>query len=43
MKRPLYGQGDAGLVWYRTIRSQLTVEQGYNASDADPSYFWKRY
>ena len=22
----LYGQGDAGLVWYRTIRSQLTLQ-----------------
>ena len=39
---PLYGQGDAGLIWFRTMRKQLTVEQSFNQSDADPSYFWKR-
>ena len=38
----LYGQGDAGLIWFRTIREQLTSRQGYNQSDADPSFFWKR-
>ena len=38
----LYGQGDAGLIWFRTIRKQLTKEQSFNQSDADPSYFWKR-
>ena len=42
MHVPLYGQGDAGLIWFRTIREQLTVKQGFNQSDADPSYFWKR-
>jgi len=31
--------GDAGLIWFRTIREQLTVKQGFNQSDADPSYF----
>ena len=42
MRVPLYGQGDAGLVWFRTIRKQLTATQGFNQSDADPSYFYKR-
>ena len=42
MKTPLYGQGDAGLVWFRTIKNQLTNEQSFNQSDSDPSYFWKR-
>ena len=42
MHVPLYGQGDAGLIWFRTIREQLTSRQGYNQSDADPSFFWKR-
>ena len=42
MHVPLYGQGDAGLVWFRTIRKQLMEKQGFNQSDADPSYFWKR-
>ena len=34
--------GDAGLVWFRTIKNQLTREQSFNQSDSDPSYFWKR-
>ena len=42
MMTPLYGQGDAGLVWFRTIKNQLTREQSFNQSDSDPSYFWKR-
>ena len=42
MKTPLYGQGDAGLVWFRTIKNQLTGVQSFNQSDSDPSYFWKR-
>ena len=42
MKTPLYGQGDAGLVWFRTIKNQLTNVQSFNQSDSDPSYFWKR-
>ena len=42
MNVPLYGQGDAGLVWFRTIREQLVEKQSFNQSDADPSYFWKR-
>ena len=35
--------GDAGLIWFRTIREQLTVKQSFNQSDADPSYFWDRH
>ena len=42
MRVPLYGQGDAGLVWFRTIRKQLKNVQAFNQSDADPSFFWKR-
>ena len=42
MRVPSYGQGDAGLIWFRTIRKQLMEEQSFNQSDADPSYFWKR-
>ena len=29
MRVPLYGQGDAGLIWFRTIRKQLTGEQSF--------------
>ena len=42
MRVPLYGQGDADLIWFRTIRHQLMKKQGFNQSDADPSFFWKR-
>ena len=35
MMTPLYGQGDAGLVWFRTIKNQLTREQSFNQSDSD--------
>ena len=42
MRVPLYGQGDAGLVWFRTIRAHLTEEQRFCQSDADPSFFFKR-
>ena len=37
----VYGQGDAGLVWFRTIKNRLTNVQSFNQSDSDPSYFWK--
>ena len=43
MNVPLYGQGDAGLIWYRTLRTQLVQNQNFNGSECDPSYFWKRY
>ena len=44
MRVPLYGQGDAGLIWFRTMRDQLTARQQFHhQSDADPSYFWKRF
>ena len=43
MKAPLYGQGDAGLVWFKTLRKQLVEHQKFNGSEWDPSYFWKRY
>ena len=42
MRVPLYGQGDAGLVWFQTIKAQLTDKQRFRQSDADPSYFYKR-
>ena len=42
MRVPLYGQGDAGLIWFRTIRAHLPEEQRFIQSDADPSFFFKR-
>jgi hypothetical protein len=43
MKVPLYGQEDAGLIWYRTIVTQLVKEQDFTQSEADPCYFFKVY
>jgi len=43
MARPLYGQGDAGLIWYRTVVEQLVGQQGFAQSDADPCFFYKVY
>ena len=36
-------QGDAGLIWFRTMRKQLTANQCFHQSDADPGFFWKRF
>ena len=41
MAVPLYGQEDAGLIWYRTITEQLVQVQGFKQSSADPCYFYK--
>ena len=43
MHRPLYGQGDAGRIWYRTLREQLVGKQKFVPSECDPSFFYKRY
>ncbi len=43
MRVPLYGQGDAGLVWFRTIKAQLTNKQRFRQSDADASLNFGMY
>ena len=43
MKVPLYGQEDAGLIWYRTIIEQLVSQQKFVQSEADPCYLYKVY
>ena len=40
---PLYGQEDAGLIWYRTFVEQLVAEQKFKQSEADPCFFYKEY
>ena len=40
---PLYGQEDAGLIWYRTFVEQLVAEQKFKQSEADPCFFYKVY
>ena len=46
LKSPLYGQGDAGRVWYRTLLSvahaQL-IKQGFARSHNDPCLYAKYY
>ena len=39
---PLYGQGDAGRIWYKTMSQQLII-QGFVQSHGDPCLFVKTY
>ena len=39
---PLYGEVDAGYIWNRTATKQLVEVQGFNQSEHDPGYFWKK-
>ena len=43
MNVPLYGQEDAGLIWYRTVVEHLVGKQGFTQSEADPCFFYKVY
>jgi hypothetical protein len=43
LKKPLYGQADAGRIWYQTARSQLVDAQSFTASDHDPCLLYKIY
>ena len=43
LKAPLYGQADAGRIWFFTAREQLVKIQGFKASDYDPCFFYKIY
>jgi len=42
LRTPLYGQGDAGRIWYRTLHAQL-VRQGFARSQHDPCLYVKGY
>jgi len=42
LSTPLYGQGDAGRIWYRTLHSQL-LHQGFARSQHDPCLYVKAY
>jgi hypothetical protein len=43
LKKPLYGQADAGRIWFQTAREQLIATQKFTASDHDPCFFYKIY
>jgi len=42
LNTPLYGQGDAGRIWYRTVSRQL-IDQGFTQSYWDPCLYTKEY
>lgn len=42
LRTPLYGQGDAGRIWYRTLHTQL-LTQGFARSQHDPCLYVKAY
>ena len=41
LKKPLYGEADAGRIWNRTLVRQLVQVQKFTQSQYDPCYFWK--
>ena len=43
LKKPLYGQADAGRIWFQTARHQLVSVQHFKPSDHDPCFFYKVY
>ena len=38
---PLYGEADAGRVWYKTLIKFLIEERGFTQSRYDPCFLWK--
>eukprot|EP00965_Chrysotila_dentata_P160468 5298245-Pleurochrysis_carterae.AAC.1 len=42
--KPLYGEAQAGRIWHRTAKRQLTEIQGFTHQyEFDPCYFFKKY
>eukprot|EP00965_Chrysotila_dentata_P146919 4850608-Pleurochrysis_carterae.AAC.1 len=41
--KPLYGEADAGRIWYLTAKKQLVTMQAFTQSEFDPCYFYKKY
>ena len=41
LKTPLYGEADAGRIWYQTFIKFLIEERGFTQSRYDPCFFWK--
>ena len=41
LNTPLYGEADAGRIWYKTFVAFLINERGFTQSRYDPCYFWK--
>lgn len=40
---PLYGEADAGAIFYRTLRKQLINMQNFTPSEMDSCYFNKTF
>ena len=41
LKTPLYGEADAGRIWYKTFIKFLINDRGFKQSKYDPCLFWK--
>ena len=41
LNTPLYGEADAGRIWYKTLVKFLLEERGFTQSKYDPCLFWK--
>ena len=41
LKTPLYGEADAGRIWYQTFMAFLLGERGFTQSKYDPCLLWK--
>ena len=43
LKTPLYGEADAGRIWYQTFMAFLVDERGFTQSRYDPCLLWKTF
>ena len=43
LNTPLYGEADAGRIWYKTLVKFLLEERGFTQSKYDPCLFWKTF
>ena len=41
LNTPLYGEADAGRIWYKTFVKFLIEERGFSQSRYDPCFLWK--
>ena len=41
--RPLYGEPDAGRIWYNTFTHWLLVDESFVRSDGDPCHFYRQF
>ena len=42
LRTPLYGEADAGRIWYKTFMKFMIDERGFTQSEYDPCMLWKK-